>query len=213
MPEIPQVDVLVPGSGAAGLALAGARRPLRPGGRQVALAGRHHRQGRAAACGCRPITAWARSARRPAEEALTYIRSVAPKGWAETEDALWQSYVQAAPAMLKMLEAETPLHHRRPGARSLCRVAGRQGAAQRRPRRFRLPLAFRCAPSYGPAPGRRSSPTTRSPTPQPPRPSLARDDALGWRAAWRRLTGRRAMGQGLTAGLLAGCHARAACSS
>ncbi|TPJ71272.1 FAD-dependent oxidoreductase [Mesorhizobium sp. B2-7-1] len=43
------------------------------------------------------------------ERALTYIRAVAPDGWKETEDALWRSFVNDAPNMLAFLEKETPL--------------------------------------------------------------------------------------------------------
>ncbi|TPK60114.1 FAD-dependent oxidoreductase [Mesorhizobium sp. B2-4-19] len=43
------------------------------------------------------------------ERALTYIRAVAPEGWRETEDALWRSFVDEAPNMLAFLEKETPL--------------------------------------------------------------------------------------------------------
>ncbi|MBE9606750.1 FAD-dependent oxidoreductase [Acetobacteraceae bacterium H6797] len=43
------------------------------------------------------------------EEALTYIRAAAPEGWAETEDALWQRFVSAAPEMLRFVEAHSPL--------------------------------------------------------------------------------------------------------
>lgn len=43
------------------------------------------------------------------EDALTYIRSVAPQGWADTEDALWKNFVEYAPTMLKFLEEHTPL--------------------------------------------------------------------------------------------------------
>ncbi|CAG9242142.1 FAD-dependent oxidoreductase [Paraburkholderia caribensis] len=43
------------------------------------------------------------------EEALKYIRNVAPQGWEETEDSLWKSFVEYAPTMLKFLEENTPL--------------------------------------------------------------------------------------------------------
>lgn len=43
------------------------------------------------------------------EEALAYIRAAAPKGWAATEDPLWQRLVEAAPAMLRCVEAHSPL--------------------------------------------------------------------------------------------------------
>lgn len=43
------------------------------------------------------------------EEALAYIRAAAPEGWAATEDPLWQRLVEAAPAMLRFVEAHSPL--------------------------------------------------------------------------------------------------------
>jgi 3-oxosteroid 1-dehydrogenase len=43
------------------------------------------------------------------ERALTYIRAAAPDGWRETEEALWRSFVDEAPNMLVFLEKETPL--------------------------------------------------------------------------------------------------------
>jgi len=43
------------------------------------------------------------------ERALAYIRAVAPDGWRETEDAHWRSFVDEAPSMLAFLEKETPL--------------------------------------------------------------------------------------------------------
>lgn len=43
------------------------------------------------------------------EEALQYIRQTAPAGWGETEDPLWASQVENGPAMLKLVEAHSPL--------------------------------------------------------------------------------------------------------
>jgi 3-oxosteroid 1-dehydrogenase len=43
------------------------------------------------------------------DEALTYLRSVAPDGWAETEEPLWRAFVEHAPETLIFLEAHTPL--------------------------------------------------------------------------------------------------------
>lgn len=43
------------------------------------------------------------------EEALTYLRAVAPEGWREVEDPLWRAFVEHAPEMLRFLEAHTPL--------------------------------------------------------------------------------------------------------
>ena len=43
------------------------------------------------------------------EQALAYLRATAPAGWQEQEDALWQAFADSAPAMLSFLEAHTPL--------------------------------------------------------------------------------------------------------
>jgi 3-oxosteroid 1-dehydrogenase len=43
------------------------------------------------------------------EETLRYIRGVAPPGWAETEDELWQVVAEQSAPMLRFLEDETPL--------------------------------------------------------------------------------------------------------
>jgi 3-oxosteroid 1-dehydrogenase len=44
-----------------------------------------------------------------AEETLTYIRATAPPGWAATEDALWQALAENSAPMLRFLEDRTPL--------------------------------------------------------------------------------------------------------
>lgn len=44
-----------------------------------------------------------------AAEALAYIRAAAPEGWAATDDALWARLVEASPAMLRFVEAHSPL--------------------------------------------------------------------------------------------------------
>ncbi|MFD1199912.1 FAD-dependent oxidoreductase [Brucella gallinifaecis] len=43
------------------------------------------------------------------ENALAYLRATAPEGWGQTDDHLWQAFVDAAPEMLKFLEANSPL--------------------------------------------------------------------------------------------------------
>ena len=43
------------------------------------------------------------------EETLTYIRGAAPPGWQETEDELWQVLAEQSAPMLKFLEEQTPL--------------------------------------------------------------------------------------------------------
>lgn len=42
------------------------------------------------------------------EKALTYIRAVSPEGWHNTEEPLWAAFVDHAPAMLKFVEQHSP---------------------------------------------------------------------------------------------------------
>lgn len=55
------------------------------------------------------------------DEALRYLRAVAPDGWSEVEEPLWLAFVEHAPETLAFLEAHTPLvfdlvHHPDPYA-------------------------------------------------------------------------------------------------
>jgi len=43
------------------------------------------------------------------EETLTYLRATAPPGWAETEDELWQALAENSAPMLRFVEDHTPL--------------------------------------------------------------------------------------------------------
>ncbi len=43
------------------------------------------------------------------EEALNYLRAASPRSWSETEDALWQSFIDHAPPMIDFVEAHSPL--------------------------------------------------------------------------------------------------------
>lgn len=43
------------------------------------------------------------------EKALSYLRATAPEGWGQTDDHLWQAFVDAAPDMLSFVEQHTPL--------------------------------------------------------------------------------------------------------
>ena len=43
------------------------------------------------------------------DDALAYIRAVAPEGWHNVEDPLWVSFVDYAPEMLRFLEQNSPL--------------------------------------------------------------------------------------------------------
>jgi len=107
-----QFDVVVIGSGAAGLSAAlaaavhGARvlvlekSPLLGG--TTAMSGGciwvpgHHHMARLGVADSR-------------EAALSYIRAVSPEGWHNTEEPLWAAFVDHAPAMLRFVEAHTPL--------------------------------------------------------------------------------------------------------
>lgn len=46
------------------------------------------------------------------EEAIAYLRAVAPDGWSETEGPRWRAFVDAAPDMLRFLADNTPLDFR-----------------------------------------------------------------------------------------------------
>ncbi len=141
-----------------------------------------------------------------AEETLTYLRATAPAGWAKDEDGLWQVLAEQSAPMLRFLEDKTPL-------------------------RFELvnhPDFYVEAPG-GKLFGRMVSPTVIS------RYSLGRlwnkvrpsvkpqfftyKEMIGgilkdpWRAAlrlgpklvWRVIAGKVGLGNGLTVGLLKGC--------
>lgn len=43
------------------------------------------------------------------EDAIEYIRRASPPGWAETENRLWEAFVEHGPDMLKFFEDNTPL--------------------------------------------------------------------------------------------------------
>ena len=109
---MPDFDVIVVGSGAAGLAAALAaavdgatvlvleKSPVLGGTTAMSSAGtwvpaNHHMLAAGIA--------------DSAEETLTYLRATAPPGWAETEDELWQALAEHSAPMLRFLEDETPL--------------------------------------------------------------------------------------------------------
>lgn len=141
------------------------------------------------------------------EAALAYLRAVAPEGWAATEDALWQAFVDAAPTMLRFLERHTPLRFviglepdpylEAPGA-----VARGRNVSARAMRLAGLgPWADKLRPSPMPTLLAYNELTDHHLNAMPWR-AFTR---FGHRLLWRWLTGQRAMGQSLVAGLLAGC--------
>ena len=203
-------DVIVVGSGAAGLtaALAAAANGLRVtivekadtiggtsamSGAGIWVPGNHH----AAASGIDDGPA----------DALAYLRAAAPEGWRETEDRLWQSFVEHAPDMLRFVEAHSPLHfdltdeadplRDLPGWKSRGRMLSPLplslrilGSSGRRLRRSTQPHLFTYHEMIG-----------TDVYHHPVRTSIV----LGPRLAWRWLTGRRGQGTALIAGLLKGC--------
>ncbi len=107
-----EYDVIVIGSGAAGLSaalsagargsrvlvleksdLVGGTTALSGGGTWVPC---HHHQAAVGATDSR-------------EEALDYIRAIAPQGWHNVEEPLWRAFVHCAPEMLTFVEAKSPL--------------------------------------------------------------------------------------------------------
>ncbi len=105
-------DVVVVGSGAAGLSAALAARVR--GARVLVLEKAPVLGGTSAMSGgCIWVpchhhmgTLGVRDSR---EAALGYIRAVSPQGWHNAEEPLWAAFVDQAPRMLEFLEAHTPL--------------------------------------------------------------------------------------------------------
>lgn len=207
------VDVLVIGSGAAGLtgALAAAA-----GGLKVLIAEKSRYVGGTSAMsgGCCWIPGNHCMAQLgetdSAEEALTYLRAVAPEGWADTEDALWQSFVRHAPEMLQFVEANSPLRfgvglEPDPYAEA---PGGKRRGRNVSPRPLAMSvagdLAGRIRPTVSPSIFTYNE-VADTQFMAHPWEGLLR---YGWRAAWRKLTGRRAMGSALVAGLVRGCRDR-----
>lgn len=210
-PERIECDVAVVGTGAAGLsaALSASAR-----GNRVVLLEKSPWLGGATAMsgGC----VWVPNhhhltsigASDSVQEALTYIRGASPEGWHNVEDPLWVAFVEHAPAMLRFLEARSPLRfapNREPDPYAELDGGKRFGRnVSARP----LPLSIL---------GARWRHAIRQPSltiglnyeemvdtclfAHPKRGMLR----FAPRVAWRYLTGRRTRGNALVIGLLRGC--------
>ena len=212
MNETYECDVAVVGSGAAGLSAALAARVH---GAEVVIAEKSEMLGGTAAMSGGNV--WVPCHHHQAEigaedsrdDALDYIRAASPPGWHNTEDPLWVSFVDHAPAMLRFLETYTPLrfvpnrepdpYAELPGGKAF----GRNVSAK--------PLAVRILGSWADklrpcAPGLRyrlryEELVDTNIYAHPKRWMLR----LGPGLLWRALTGRQTMGSGLVVGLLKGC--------
>lgn len=139
--------------------------------------------------------------------ALAYIRAVAPEGWRETEDALWKSFVDEAPNMLAFLERETPLrfsllgeadpHLDKAGAMKV----GRMLSPAVLPRKLAKPYARLLRSPSLPHVFTFQEMLELDPLHHPVRALFRKSPQLFWR--W--LTGARGMGTALVTGLVKGC--------
>jgi 3-oxosteroid 1-dehydrogenase len=142
-----------------------------------------------------------------AEEALAYLRAAAPEGWAAEEDALWQRLVEAAPAMLRFVEAHSPLRFALtpeadplrdlPGAKPRGRMLSPLPLSRWRAGRFALRIRKSTIPELFTYHEAVETDLYHHPL---------RTAAQLWpRLLWRLLTNTRGKGTALVTGLLRGC--------
>lgn len=208
--DLEECDVLVIGSGSAGLAAA--LRSAVAGLNVIILEKSGVLGGTSAMSGAGtwvPANHHAKDAGlvdSPAD-ALTYLRAASPQGWESHEDALWGAFAENAPLMLTFLEQHSPLRFvlteepdvmsERPGGKQRGRMVSPRplrkailGAYAGKVRRSTLPHLYTYQEVYdGDLYHRPLHATLR----------------IAHRLIWRLLTGSRAQGSALATGLLKGC--------
>lgn len=204
------VDVVVVGSGAAALTAA---LTAAAGGLAVLILEKTNRIGGTSAMSGAgtwiPANHHARAAgiEDSEAEALVYLHSASPAGWAKAEDALWQRFLAEAPRMLAFVERHTPLRY------ALTGEPDPQAEAPGGKLRGRMvspyPLSRRLVGKYRPLIRRSTLPhrfsyleTHRFDLYHEPVRTVLR---LAPRLLWRLLTDSAGQGNALIVGLLKGC--------
>ena len=208
MPDL-DCDVIVVGSGAAGLSAALA---ASADGAKVVILEKSHVLGGTTAMSA--AGTWvpanhhmlAAGIEDSPEETLTYIRATAPPGWEKDEGELWQALSEESPKMLRFVEDETPLvfelvdhpdfYVEAPGGKVFGRMVSPTlisryilGRWWNRVRKSVKPQFFTYKEMVG---------------------GILKDPwralfKMGPQLAWRLIAGKVGLGNGLTVGLLRGC--------
>ncbi|MEM7123813.1 MAG: FAD-dependent oxidoreductase [Pseudomonadota bacterium] len=208
-----EVDVAVVGSGAAGLsaALSAAAR----GADVVILEKSDLLGGTSAMSGggtwipCNHLAREAGIEDSP-DDAMRYLRAASPEGWSATDEPLWQSFVDHAPAMIDFLEAHSELRFQpvdEPDPMAECE-GGKPGGRQLTPsllnRRVAGPYARLIRRSTVPQSLTYSEIKKYRVYEQPVYAAVV----VGPRWLYRMAIGQIACGQALVAGLLGACQAQ-----
>ena len=139
------------------------------------------------------------------EEAHTYLRATAPPGWVEEEDELWKALAQSSAPMLRFLEDRTPLvfelvngpdpFAEAPGGKLRGRMVSPRLLSRYRLGRWRNRVRKSVKPQFFTY--KEMGAVTKDPLRSVTRllPSLA----------WRLVSGQVGMGNGLVVGLVRGC--------